>query len=85
MNQKIEDRIQELQECLDEEEKHINLKSYSTFKTLLELLDPSILKDLIITLTPDNDIYINYESDKRYCILIRGEEMRLFTVRLLNE
>lgn len=62
---KINKRIDYLRECIAEEGGKINQKSLDTFIDFVT--DVKYEGDPQISLTPDNDIYATWETDKKHC------------------
>ncbi len=69
----IEKRIAQLREDAIEEGERINDNSLVDFTNFTELIDDCIAESLIISLTPDNEIYISYQVENdRYSFCFKG-------------
>jgi len=80
--EKIQRRIEELQEDVIEEcnGEQINKDSLFLFTDFIEFMDDHIIDSMSITITPDNEIYVNWKGNIKH----RTYSMVFGTDRTIN-
>lgn len=71
----ISDRIHELSLLAEEEGSIIDPISLSTFLNFTELISEHVRNNLVISLTPDNEIYATWEGSKKHCLRFMADGM----------
>ena len=64
----ILDRLQELKVYAEEEETEISEASLILFLNFLKLMDDCVANQLIISLTPENEVYATWKGVDKYCM-----------------
>ncbi len=74
MIEKVKRRIELLEQYTKEEEGKdgIEILSLQSFKSWIKMIDDYVQESLQISLTPDNEIYVNWTGDKRICLRFHG-------------
>jgi hypothetical protein len=77
---KILDRLQELKVYAEEEKTEINGASLVLFLNFLKLMTNCIEDQIVISLTPENEIYATWEGGVKYCLRFRKDNIIKFIV-----
>jgi len=78
----IKNRLIELQEDVKDEGKEINTPSIVDFCKFSEMIDEEILKEFKLSITPDGDIYANWENGKyKNCMHFKYHDNLFFWMR----
>jgi len=71
----ISDRIHKLSLLAEEEDSNIDPISLSSFLYFTELIGEHVRHSLIISLTPENEIYATWEGSKKHCLRFMADGM----------
>ncbi len=71
----ISSRLMELQEDIRAEDLDatINFPSLSSFLHFIELIRADVEENLILSLTPENEIYMTWKGSNKHCLHFRED------------
>lgn len=89
--EKIQHRIEELQEDVIEEcnGEQIKEDSLFLFTEFIEFMDDNIIDSMSITITPNNEIYVNWKGNikhRTYSMVFEGDRtIKFITLPIIDE